>query len=120
MIHLYPANKMENLLALYNKIHQVSPLSVFDKETIIVQNQGMQHWLSMSIANSRGIAMNTGYALPAQFLWKLVRTMVGEENMADPVLFSRDVLGWRIYQLFGEKALNLILRLHLFSLISAL
>lgn len=102
MIYLYPANKMENLLALFNQVQQVSPLPVFTPETIIVQNPGMQHWLSMSMAKSRGIAMNNDYALPAQFLWKLLRTIAGEEHVGEQAPYSREVLCWRIYQLLAS------------------
>ncbi len=103
MIYLYPANKMENLLALLDKIQHVSPLPIFSKDVVIVQNAGMQHWLNMSLAKRRGISMNIDYALPSQFLWKLVRTIVSEEDVPDQSPFSREVLAWRIYELFAQS-----------------
>lgn len=105
MIYLYPANKMENLLALLDKIQQISPLSFFESEVIIVQNAGMQHWLNLSLAQSRGIAMNIGYALPAQYLWKLIRTLASEELVPEQSPFSREVLTWRIYSLLADKSI---------------
>jgi exodeoxyribonuclease V gamma subunit len=87
---------MENLLALLDKIQQVSPLPIFSQEMIVVQNAGMQHWLNMSLAKQRGISMNVGYALPSQFLWKLVRSMASEDNVPEQSPFSREVLSWRI------------------------
>ena len=101
MIYLYPANKMENLLLLLNKISQLSPLGVFNQEVIVVQNAGMQHWLNLAIANERGISMNLRYALPAQFLWKLIRTMASDEKVPEQSPYSREVLTWRIYQLLA-------------------
>jgi len=92
---------MENLLALLDRIQQVSPLPIFSQETIVVQNAGMQHWLNMSLAQQRGISMNIGYALPSQFLWKLVRSLASEENVPDQSPFSREVLAWRIDALLG-------------------
>ncbi|QOL24947.1 exodeoxyribonuclease V subunit gamma [Thalassotalea sp. LPB0316] len=107
MIYLYPANKMEHLLQLYLKIQQLEPLPIFEKETLVVQNAGMQHWLSMSLANSRKISFNFSYALPAQFLWKLARTVAGEENVPDETLFSREVLSWRILALLmSDEVIN--------------
>lgn len=98
---------MENLLVLYNKIQQLSPLPFFCQETIVVQNAGMQHWLNMSIAQSRGISMNIDYALPAQFLWKLLRTVASEEKVPEQSPYSREVLCWRICQLLDtEQVLN--------------
>ncbi len=98
---------MENLLALLDKIQQISPLSFFAKETIVVQNAGMQHWLNMSLAQQRGISMNIDYALPAQYLWKLIRSLASSENVPDQSPYSREVLTWRIYALLAsENVLN--------------
>ena len=95
---------MENLLALLDKIQQVSPLPFFSQETIIVQNAGMQHWLNLSLAESRQISMNINYALPAQFLWKLLRSLVDEEDVPEQSPYSREVLSWRIYALLDSEA----------------
>lgn len=107
MINLYPANKMENLLTLLNKISQVSPIGVFNQEVIIVQNAGMQHWLNLAIASERGISMNIRYALPAQHLWLLIRTLASEDKVPDQSPYSREVLTWRIYALLAtDKVIN--------------
>jgi len=107
LINLYPANKMENLLLLLNKISQVSPVGVFEQEVIIVQNAGMQHWLNLAVAQERGISMNSRYALPSQYLWKLIRTIAGGENVLEQSPYSREVLTWRIYALLAtEKVLS--------------
>jgi len=92
---------MENLLALLNKISQVSPVGVFKQEVIIVQNAGMQHWLNLAIASERGISMNMRYALPAQYLWKLIRTLASEDKVPEQSPYSREVLTWRIYALLA-------------------
>ena len=104
MINLYPANKMENLLTLLNKISQVSPIGVFSQEVIIVQNAGMQHWLNLEIANKRGISMNMRYALPAQYLWQLIRTLASEDKVPEQSPYSREVLTWRIYALLATES----------------
>ena len=103
MINLYPANKMENLLTLLNKISQVSPVGVFNQEVIIVQNAGMQHWLNLAIASERGISMNMRYALPAQYLWQLIRTLASEDKVPEQSPYSREVLTWRIYALLATE-----------------
>ena len=103
MIYLYPANKMENLLVLLDKIQQVSPLPVFSQETIVVQNAGMQHWLNLSLAKERGISMNVRYALPAQFLWKLLRSLASDEKIPEQSPYSREVLTWRIFTLLTSS-----------------
>ena len=92
---------MENLLLLLNKISQLSPLGVFNQEVIVVQNAGMQHWLNLAIAKERGISMNMRYALPAQFLWKLIRSLASEDKVPDQSPYSREVLCWRIHALLA-------------------
>ena len=102
MIYLYPANKMENLLVLLDKIQQISPLAVFSPEIIVVQNPGMQHWLNLSLATQRGISMNIRYVLPAQFLWQLMRSLASDEEVPDQSPYSREVLTWRICALLAS------------------
>ncbi len=94
---------MENLLVLLNKISQVSPLGVFSQEVIVVQNAGMQHWLNLSLAKQRGISINTRYVLPAQYLWKLIRTLASDDATLDQAPYAREVLSWRIYALLATK-----------------
>ena len=94
---------MENLLLLLNKISQVSPLGVFNQEVIVVQNAGMQHWLNLAIAKERGISMNMCYALPAQYLWKLIRSIASDEKVPEQSPYSREVLTWRIHALLASQ-----------------
>jgi len=95
---------MESLLLLLNKISQLSPLGVFNQEVIVVQNAGMQHWLNLAIANERGISMNMRYALPAQFLWKLIRSLASDENVPEQSPYSREVLCWRIHDILARES----------------
>jgi len=95
---------MENLLLLLNKISQLSPLGVFNQEVIVVQNAGMQHWLNLAIAKERGISMNMRYALPAQFLWKLIRTLASDDKVPDQSPYSREVLCWRIHEILARDS----------------
>ncbi len=94
---------MDNLLALFNKIQQISPLSLFEQEQIIVQNAGMQHWLNMSIAETSGISMNVHFSLPAQFLWKLLRDIASDDDIPEQSPYSREVLVWRIFELLAQQ-----------------
>jgi exodeoxyribonuclease V gamma subunit len=96
---------MENLLLLFNKIHEVSPLPIFSQDVVVVQNAGMQHWLNMSVAQTRGISMNSSYALPAQFLWKLIRAVASDEDVPEQSPYSREVLCWRLFKLLGNDEL---------------
>jgi len=97
---------MENLLALLDKIQQISPLPLLHQETIIVHNAGMQHWLNLSLAKKRGISMNFDYALPSQYLWKLVRSLASGGDVPQQSPYSREVLTWRIDALLASKKIK--------------
>lgn len=96
---------MEHLLALFNKVSQVSPVGVFEQEVVVVQNAGMQHWLNLALANERSISMNIRYALPAQFLWKLIRTIASDDKVPEQSPYSREVLTWRIYDILALETI---------------
>ncbi|WNC70206.1 exodeoxyribonuclease V subunit gamma [Thalassotalea nanhaiensis] len=95
MINIYPANRMEDLLTLFDEVQKVSTLPVLSKEVVLVQNPGMQHWLNMQQAQISGISMNASFVLPAQFLWQQLRILSGDD-IPDQTPYSREVLAWRI------------------------
>jgi exodeoxyribonuclease V gamma subunit len=43
------------------------------------------------------------YALPAQYLWQLIRTLASEDKVPDQSPYSREVLTWRIYTLLATE-----------------
>ncbi|MBL4908644.1 MAG: exodeoxyribonuclease V subunit gamma [Alteromonadaceae bacterium] len=97
---------MENLLVLFDKIQQISPLPVLSQEVIIVHNAGMQHWLNLSLAKQRGISMNYHYALPSQYLWQLLRSIASGNNVPQQTPYSREVLTWRIDALLASETVK--------------
>ncbi|TLU66243.1 exodeoxyribonuclease V subunit gamma [Thalassotalea litorea] len=104
MLYLYPANRMEDLLLLFAKVQQISPLPVMTEELVLVQNQGMQHWLNMQQAHAHRISMNTRFSLPAQFFWQTLRTLCSEQ-LPEQSPYSRDVLTWRIESILQDEAI---------------
>ena len=47
--------------------------------------------------------MNVSYALPAQYLWKLMRELASDDDVPDQSPYSREVLSWRICQLLTSN-----------------
>lgn len=97
---------MENLLVLFDKIQQISPLPVLSQEVIIVHNAGMQHWLNLSLAKQRSISMNYRYALPSQYLWQLLRSIASGDDVPQQSPYSREVLTWRIDALLASETVQ--------------
>jgi len=67
LINIYPANRLENLVFLLERIMQTDNDNILSEEIILVQSKGMQHWLNLKLAESRGISMNLSLSLPMLF-----------------------------------------------------
>ena len=79
MIHVFPSNRLEHLAGALATLLNVPAAAPLAPEHILVQHRGMQHWLSMQLAQhpQRGIAMNLQFPLPVRFMWTLIRTVLG-------------------------------------------
>lgn len=103
MINIYPANRLENLVYLLERVMQTgSNDNVLDEEIILIQSKGMQHWLNLKLAESRGISMNLSFSLPMQFFWSQIRVILGQDNVPEQSNYTREVLSWRIYDLLAS------------------
>jgi len=103
VINVYPANRLENLVVLLDKVMQTGDRNaILSEEIILVQSQGMQHWLNLQLAQSRGISMNLSFSLPMAFFWTQIRTILGKEHVPETSAYTREVLSWRLYDLLGS------------------
>jgi exodeoxyribonuclease V gamma subunit len=81
--------------------------NVLNEEIILVQSKGMQHWLNLKLAQSRGISMNLSFNLPMQFFWSQIRVILGKELVPEHSFYTREVLSWRIHSLLAtEQVIN--------------
>ena len=105
MLALYPSNKLEHLSFLLTTLLRQQPLGVFTPETILVESPGMQHWVSMQLANEHGVAMNIDYPLPVRFMWNTARTVLGTDKVPKQSPYRREVLTWRIDNILQDSSL---------------
>lgn len=70
---------------------------------LVVSHPGLGRWLSLRIAERRGIAANLRYEMPAQFLWHWARENLPDLPPGNP--FEPEMLLWHLYALLGEDAL---------------
>ncbi len=103
MINIYPANRLENLVFLLDRVMQTGTNdAILSEEIILVQSKGMQHWLNLKLAESRGISMNLSFSLPMQFFWNQIRIVLGKDKVPEKSTYSREVLSWRIHDLLAS------------------
>lgn len=106
MINIYPSNRLENLVILLDKVMQTSSgTNLLSEEIILVQSKGMQHWLNLKLAESRGISMNLSFSLPMQFFWSQIRAVLGQDVVPEQSTYVREVLSWRIHELLASDAM---------------
>lgn len=111
MLALYPSNKLEHLSFLLSALlsqqsQSEDTASLFTPQTILVESPGMQHWLNMSLAQDRSVAMNLSFPLPVRFMWDTARKILGEERVPKQSPFRREVLVWRIDAIIRSAAFS--------------
>ncbi|MCG8613339.1 MAG: exodeoxyribonuclease V subunit gamma [Pseudomonadales bacterium] len=102
MLTVYPSNRLEDLAQLLIAVLDQTQGPVLAAQQIIVESKGMQHWLQMQLAASRGIAMNLRFPMPARFIWETVREMLGAEQVPSESPFSEAIMTWRIDRLLAN------------------
>ncbi len=91
--------------ALADALRASPPTDPFAKETVVVQNRGMERWLSMRLAERLGIWSLGIFPFPKKLLWDLAK---GLGLVPDPDPHDPDVLVWTLMDLLpgaiGEPA----------------
>lgn len=110
MLTLYPSNALEllaELLAdlLLNQQREAAttdPLALLTPMQVLVESQGMEHWLRLQLAERDGIAMNLEFPMPSRFIWGLVRQLLGDD-LPTQSPYSRELLCWRLDALLSDE-----------------
>ncbi len=102
MFFLHTSNKTENLTRQLAEVIKADPLdSLFDKEQLLVQSQGMEVMICQDMARYFTVWGNYRFLFPRTFFMEVAASL-GIETAADG--FERDVLTWRIESLLTETA----------------
>ena len=80
---VFHSNRMEGLRELLLSYVKERPLSPLQSETLLVQSNGMKHWLTLSLANTSalGICAATRLELPSSQLWQIYRSVLGADKL---------------------------------------
>lgn len=103
MFIVYPSNRLEDLIILLEKVLATRQASVFAQDEILVESQGMQHWINMQLAASQGVAMNIDFPMPSRFIWNLARQILGDELIPRKSPYSREILAFRIEHILTQS-----------------
>ena len=81
-----------------------NPLGPLEEEVVLVQSNGAAEWLKMALAAQRGICAATRVELPARFLWRLYRRVLGDAAVPAQSAVDKDALTWRLMRLLPGRA----------------
>lgn len=75
------------------------PLAPLEQETILVQSNGMAEWVKMSLARATGVCAATAVSLPARFMWRSYRQILGNAAVPASSALDEAPLTWRLMRL---------------------
>ena len=75
------------------------PLAPLEEEVILVQSNGMAEWLKMTLAQQGGVCAAARVELPARFLWRTYRQVLGRDQVPAYSPLDKQPLTWRLMRL---------------------
>jgi len=95
------SHRLEDLTEVAVQFTSSYPLPPLTEETVLVQSNGIAQWLKVNLAQAKGIAAMLDVTLPARFVWKAYRAVLGHQvPKVSP--FDKDRLTWRIMRVLPE------------------
>jgi exodeoxyribonuclease V gamma subunit len=90
------SNQLEGLRELAVQFIRHHPLPVLAPEVLLVQSNGMKHWLELALAKDLGICAATQVDLPSTKLWQIYRAVLGPSHVPAHMPLDKSPLVWRI------------------------
>ena len=90
------SNQLEGLRELAVEFIRNNPLPVLAPEVLLVQSNGMKHWLELTLAKELGICAATQIDLPSSVLWQIYRHVLGPDSVPAQMPLDKSPLTWRL------------------------
>ena len=94
MLHLYHANRLEDLAGRLATDLKTPSGSVLAPQIVAVSSTAVGQWLSLQLAQHQGVSANMQWLLPARLLWRVFRDVLSDVPKTNA--FSAEVLAWRV------------------------
>jgi len=104
MLRIYHSNRTECLIAALAETLRTPLDDWLTPEVVIIQSRGMERYITLGLAHALGISAHTQFPYPARFLWDAQRAVFPHLPETSP--FNKDILAWRILELFPELEHN--------------
>ncbi|WP_157268051.1 exodeoxyribonuclease V subunit gamma [Azohydromonas aeria] len=96
-------NRLELLKEAVVDWLQRQPLAPLESEVFLVQSNGVAEWLKMALARSRGVCAAARVELPARFLWRTYRQVLGRAAVPSLSPLDEIPLTWRLMRLLPAQ-----------------
>jgi len=92
------SNQLEGLRDVMVQFIQNNPLPPLAPEVLLVQSNGMKHWLELALArdSALGICAATQIELPSAQLWQMYRAVLGHDVVPVHMPLDKSTLVWRL------------------------
>ena len=97
MLKLYHSNDLDVLKGILLSLMQQNPPSPFEREAILVQSQGMAHWLKLNIAAGLGVSAQLEFPLPFSFIWQVFNRL--RPDLPERSHFDKQLMVWKLMRL---------------------
>ncbi|MBD9403528.1 exodeoxyribonuclease V subunit gamma [Comamonas sp. CMM02] len=78
---------------------QAHPLEPLEQETVLVQSNGTAEWFKMRMAEQLGVCAAAKVELPARFIWRTYRQVLGKHEVPPSSPLEKIPLTWRLMRL---------------------
>ena len=96
------SNRSEWLLQALADWLARNPLGPLEEEVVLVQSNGMAEWLKMELARLGGVCAAVRVELPARFVWRTYRQVLGRTCVPAQSAMDKGPLTWRLMRLLPD------------------
>jgi exodeoxyribonuclease V gamma subunit len=95
-------NRSEDLMSTTIAWLQKNPLDALEEENFLVQSSGMAEWAKMEVAHHAGVCAALNAELPARFLWRTYRQVLGPESVPRESALDKLPMTWRLMRVLPQ------------------
>ncbi|WP_027016384.1 exodeoxyribonuclease V subunit gamma [Comamonas composti] len=78
------------------------PLAALEPEVVLVQSNGMAEWFKMRMAEQLGVCAAASVELPARFVWRSYRQVLGRQAVPRQSPLDKTPMTWRLMRLLPQ------------------
>ncbi|GGH57642.1 RecBCD enzyme subunit RecC [Comamonas phosphati] len=78
------------------------PLDALEPEIVLVQSNGMAEWFKMRMAKRQGVCAAASVELPARFVWRSYRQILGRNEVPRASPLDKTPMIWRLMRLLPQ------------------